>query len=117
MEVDFAAAAPEAGIGTRWARARIAALEQSRLHGADPLVVRAEVVDLAKRFSLVTPYTSFVVVAEEAYAADAPSGEEKGAMLPQGGTDEPLLLAAGIALAVAGSAVLAAAVRRRELAA
>jgi Ca-activated chloride channel family protein len=50
------------GTATRWARARIEALEDSKRTGADPAVVRTDVIELAKRFSLVTAYTSFVVV-------------------------------------------------------
>jgi len=104
MDVSFQTASESSGIGTRWARARIAGLEQSRLAGADPAVVRADVVDLAKRFSLVTAYTSFVVVADEAYAAEA--GAE--GQLPQGGTHEPLLLALGIGLCVLGGVLYGA---------
>jgi Ca-activated chloride channel family protein len=111
MDVDFAQASRDAGIGTRWARARIASLEQARVHGADPAVVRADVVDLAKRFSLVTSYTSFVVVADDEYAADIPSHEGESGALPQGGTEEPLLLAVGLALCVLGGGVLWGAMR------
>jgi len=110
MDVEFTRAGENAGIGTRWARARIAGLEQSRVHGADPAVVRADIVDLAKRFSLVTTYTSFVVVADESYAADE-FDEDDDAFLPQGGTDEPLLLAIGLAFCILGSGILWTAVR------
>jgi len=114
--VDFAGASANAGIGTRWARARIAGLEQSRVHGADPAVVRAGVLDLAKRFSLVTPYTSFVVVADESYAAGA-SGDDEDGELPQGGTYEPLLLLVGLVLSSLGGGILWAAARAQRVAA
>jgi Ca-activated chloride channel family protein len=117
MDVDFARASTDAGIGTRWARARIASLEQSRVHGTDPVVVRADVVDLAKGFSLVTAYTSFVVVAEESYAAEGQSREGGQGELPQGGTEEPLLLVIGIVLCGLGGGVLWAAARAGRVAA
>jgi Ca-activated chloride channel family protein len=111
MEVDFAKAGANAGIGTRWARARIASLEQSRVHGADPAVVRADVLDLAKRFSLVTAYTSFVVVADESYAAEGGPREREDGALPQGGSEEPLLLVIGAVLFGLGGCILWAAAR------
>jgi Ca-activated chloride channel family protein len=98
MDVDFVQASRNAGIGTRWARARIADLDAQRVKGLDPAVVRADVLELAKRFSLVTAYTSFVVVADDAYAADAVSREGEDGELPQCGTDEPLLFVIGLAL-------------------
>jgi Ca-activated chloride channel family protein len=117
MEVDFAQASPNAGIGTRWARAKIASLELARVHGADPAVVRADVVELAKRFSLVTPYTSFVVVADESYAGDASSDDGENGVLPQGGTEEPLWCMIGALLSGFGGCILWAAVRGRRAAA
>jgi Ca-activated chloride channel family protein len=117
MDVDFARASRNAGIGTRWARAKIASLELARVHGADPAVVRAEVVDLAKRFSLVTTYTSFVVVADESFAGEGASENGEAGALPQGGTDEPLLLMMGAVLSALGGCILWAAVRGRPAAA
>jgi Ca-activated chloride channel family protein len=107
MNVDFQPAPAGAGIGTRWARARIASLERSQLHGADPANVKADVVDLAKRFSLVSSFTSFVVVADEAYEESTPDDT----LLPQGGTDEPLLLAIGLLSTVLGLLLAAPALR------
>ena len=105
MEVDFRKAAVDSGIGTRWARAKIAQAEQSLLHGADPKLVRGDVLDLATRFSLVTRYTSFVVVEDEAYELEECCCGEDGAEgeLPQGGTLDPLLLAIGVLLTVSGA--------------
>ncbi len=98
MNVDFALATKDAGIGTRWARAWIASLEAARVHGADPSIVRADVIELAKRFSLVTAYTSFVVVADESFTAGGVSREGDDGALPQCGTEEPLLLLIGVVL-------------------
>jgi Ca-activated chloride channel family protein len=115
MDVDFAQAGANAGIGTRWARARIAGLEQTRVHGADPVVVRADVIDLAKRFSLVTAYTSFVVVADESYAAEGVARDDGDGVLPQGGTEEPLLLIIGVALCALSGGLFCAASHARRL--
>jgi Ca-activated chloride channel family protein len=49
-------------LATLWARGKIEALEDSRLFGVDPAEVRVQVVDLALRFGLLTPYTSLVAV-------------------------------------------------------
>jgi Ca-activated chloride channel family protein len=116
MDVDFARASTNAGIGTRWARARIAGLEQARVHGADPVLVRADVIDLAKRFSLVTAYTSFVVVADESYAAHGVAADGEDGALPQCGTEEPLLLVIGIALCALSGCLLWAGAHARRLA-
>jgi Ca-activated chloride channel family protein len=49
-------------LATLWARGKIEALEDSRIFGVDPAEVRRQVVDLALRFGLLTPYTSLVAV-------------------------------------------------------
>ena len=96
------------GAATRWARARIEALEDSKREGADPAKVRADVVELAKRFSLVTAYTSFVVVEQESEELTCECGNDEGIEeLPAGGTYEPLLLAIGAVLTLGGVALLA----------
>ncbi|HJQ97521.1 MAG TPA: VWA domain-containing protein, partial [Candidatus Polarisedimenticolaceae bacterium] len=95
------------GGATRWARARIEALEDSKREGADPAVVRADVIDLAKRFSLVTAYTSFVVVEHESEELECECCHEGIDELPAGGTYEPLLLAIGAGLTLGGVALLA----------
>jgi Ca-activated chloride channel family protein len=112
MDVAFRDAAVNSGIGTRWARAEIARAEQALLHGADPKVVRADVVDLATRFSLVTRYTSFVVVEDDDYASDecCCGDDAVDAELPQGGTFDPLLLAIGVLLTASGAFYLRRAV-------
>lgn len=103
MSTDLSVASAGSGVATRWARAKIASLEGARMHGADPAIVKADVVDLSKRFSIVSPYTSFVVVDDE--AAEEAAAQD-GADLPQGGTLEPLLLALGALLAATGGALL-----------
>ena len=100
LDLPLDAASPHAGIGTRWARARAESLEDARRAGADPERVRRDVIDLALRFTLVTPYTSFVVVENESPELE---GVEE---LPSCGTLDPLLRDAGAALAIAGLAFL-----------
>jgi Ca-activated chloride channel family protein len=95
------------GTATRWARLRIEALEDSKRFGADPAVVRTDVVDLAKRFSLVTAYTSFVVVENQSPEEECECCELGLDELPAGGTSEPLLLAIGAGLTLGGLALLA----------
>jgi len=96
------------GTATRWARARIEALEDSKRSGADPATVRSDVIELAKRFSLVTAYTSFVVVEEESEEEEGCCCSREGIEeLPAGGTYEPLLLAVGAVLTLGGVVLLA----------
>jgi Ca-activated chloride channel family protein len=67
-------------LATLWARGKIEALEDSRIFGVDPAEVRRQVVDVALRFGLLTPYTSLVAVdrtpvrprAEQLQAASVP---------------------------------------------
>jgi len=97
------------GVATRWARARVASA-LARLHrGADADRVRAEVIDVARRFHLITRFTSLVAVEElrtangewttHSIPAGLPDGTTlSGATLPQGGTTGPLMVVAGILL-------------------
>jgi Ca-activated chloride channel family protein len=105
IDLPVVEAKQESGVATRWARARIEALEDSKRSGADPASVRADVIELAKRFSLVTAYTSFVVVEGEGEGEES-CGEGLDE-LPAGGTLEPLLLAIGAGLTLCGLALLA----------
>lgn len=99
------------GVATRWARARVrSALD--RLHqGGDPGLIRAEVIDVARAFNLVTRYTSLVAVEELRTASGEwttrtiPSGLPRGstllgATLPQGGTNGPLMVFTGLVLLI-----------------
>jgi Ca-activated chloride channel family protein len=75
-------------VASLWARNKIEAWEDSRIFGVDAEVVRAEVVDLALAFGLLTRYTSLVAVdrtpvrgsGERVETRDVPS------LAPAGGT-------------------------------
>jgi Ca-activated chloride channel family protein len=80
---------PDAGGGnlaTLWARSKVAALEDSRIFGMDPDLIRDEVLDLALEYGLLTPYTGLVAVdrtpARPASAALA--SENVPSLLPAG---------------------------------
>jgi Ca-activated chloride channel family protein len=49
-------------LATLWARSKIEALEDSRIFGVDPEVIRQEIVGLALEYGLLTRYTSLVAV-------------------------------------------------------
>lgn len=49
-------------LATLWARSKVEALEDSRIFGTDPQVIRENVLDLALDFGLLTRYTSLVAV-------------------------------------------------------
>ena len=56
---------PAAGgesLATLWARSKVEALEDSRMFGSDPADIRAEVLEVALGYGLLTPYTSLVAV-------------------------------------------------------
>ena len=53
------------GVATLWARSRIASLLDEKILGRDEAEVRAEVLPLALRHQLVSPYTSFVAVEQQ----------------------------------------------------
>ena len=108
LDAAFRSVPSGSGIACRWARARVASLESARVKGADPATVRADVLALATEFSLVTSYTSFVVVADDAPIGLDDRQDEGAAELPAGGTSEPLLVALGLGLTALGFACLAA---------
>jgi Ca-activated chloride channel family protein len=49
-------------LATLWARSKVEALEDGRIFGDDPELIRDEVTRLALHFGLLTPYTSLVAV-------------------------------------------------------
>ncbi len=98
----------DSGIALRWARSRVDGLMDSLHAGADPRAVRAEVVDLALGFHLVTRYTSLVAVEEMPTALGDARTTRMAAALPTGGTDRPLKLRVGLILAALGLAALVA---------
>ncbi len=69
--------------------------------------VRAEIVDLALGFDLVTAYTSLVAVEEVATALYTPRTMRLAATLPQGGTSRPLRPLLGLLLAGSGLTLFA----------
>lgn len=50
------------GVSQVWAKSKVDALEDSKTEGADPALVRQQVIDVALTHTLITPYTSFVAV-------------------------------------------------------
>lgn len=61
-ELPLSEATDGAGVSTLWARARIAAIEESRFTGAAPSAVDAAVLSTALEYSLVSRLTSLVAV-------------------------------------------------------
>jgi Ca-activated chloride channel family protein len=106
-----AASPAGSGIATRWARAKIGSLMDSLHEGADPAMVRKEVVDLALVFKLVTAYTSLVAVDQSATALGEAKSVRIANALPAGGSDNPLRRLLAVALLGVGLLLLAA-VRR-----
>lgn len=89
-----------ANLATLWARAKVEALEDSRVFGAEAESVRAEVTRLALDFGLLTAYTGMVAVAADAARpAGAPlNAEHIPNLLPAGST----ALTAGFAATATG---------------
>ena len=112
------------GVATRWARAKVRDLTDRLEGGADPVMVRKEVVTVAMAFGIVTRFTSLVAVEDFPSAlgdardtrvpAPLPRGSELVGVLPQGGTLRPLGVVVGLGSILAGLAlVLLAASRGR----
>ena len=107
---------PATGVGTRWARARIDQLMDSRFEGAAEEDVRSRVIDVAIGFGLVTRYTSMVAVEEFASSHSAsetcnvrslaPNGSRGDRFLGQGGSSRPRFRLLGIGLLLAGGLIL-----------
>ena len=79
-------------LATLWARARIEALEDSRMFGLEEELIRLQVTDVALQYGLVTPYTSLVAIDRTPVR---PSGEKLGgseiaSLLPVGSSINPL---------------------------
>jgi Ca-activated chloride channel family protein len=101
------------GVATRWARARVESLMDTLHENADPESVRRAVIGVSIPFGIVTRYTSLVAVEEfptvtgdtvpVRVASALPFGSTPAGELPQGGTDEPFLLMAGLLLVLFGS--------------
>jgi Ca-activated chloride channel family protein len=95
------------GIATRWARAKVGDLMDSLHEGAEPDAVRQAVIDVSRRFGIMTRFTSLVAVEEfptangENRRVTVPSTVPTAGQLPQGGTPEPLIRLAMILCALA----------------
>ena len=78
--------AGDENLATLWARSKIESLEDSRIFGEDPGVIRDAVTDLALEFGLLTPYTSMVAVDRTPSRPDDETlaGEEVPNLLPAG---------------------------------
>jgi Ca-activated chloride channel family protein len=114
------------GMGSLWAREKIASLVDSMRDGASEAEVRAQVIELASTHRLVTKYTSFVALdktparapGESLKRAEVPTLLPEGweyakvfGELPQGATDSRLALLTGmLALLLALATIL---LRRR----
>ena len=53
---------PASGVAAHWGRQAVQRLLDQRLAGADPEQIRAQVVELATEYQLLSPYTSLVAV-------------------------------------------------------
>lgn len=73
---------------TLWARSKIEALEESRIFGVDPDLIRDDVTQLALAHGLLTPYTSMVAVdrTPSRPAAELLDTENIPSLLPAGST-------------------------------
>lgn len=79
-------ASRRAGIAKLWARARIEALMDSRVTGADPEAVRKQVLQVALAHQLLSPFTSFVAVDRTpARVAEALEKRRLASAAPAGG--------------------------------
>ncbi|MEM6512396.1 MAG: marine proteobacterial sortase target protein [Pseudomonadota bacterium] len=94
------------GVGALWARAKISALFDDQRRGADPQLVRGEVVQTALKHRLVSRYTSLVAVdrtpqrdpATPMSSQSVPSLLPRGAAFPQTATAASALRALGLAI-------------------
>lgn len=110
------AAQPEAdtnGVGTLWARNKVASLLDRERTGGTSGELRKEIIDVATLHTLVTKYTSFVAVDRTPARPDdqqlkqraAPNRMPHGAQMtgfPQGATPAGLQILAGLALLLLG---------------
>lgn len=110
-EIPLAGSVAGAGIGSTWARSKVASLMDRMREGAPEQDVRAEVIQLATRHRLVTKYTSFVAVDHTPARPDSdalkpaaiptllPEGWEYGKVfgeLPRTATDSRFALLTGL---------------------
>jgi len=111
--LNFQATKNSPGMGTYWARNKIASLMDSRHRGASQSTLRQQIIELALRHHLVSKYTSLVAVdispsrptesplQKKALPVNLPRGQHAGkivAHLPQTATPAQLQLLIGITL-------------------
>jgi len=58
-------AAQDKGVANLWARQKIASLLESKIRGVDDATVRQQILSVALKHRLVSPYTSFVAVEQK----------------------------------------------------
>ena len=103
MKLPLEGGGSQAGVYKDWAKRIVDYHLDSRAFGTPEDEVRKEVVALAMKFNMVTPYTSLVAVdqlkkpvLEQSFsrqiASAAPHGSQYFGQLPQGSTPAPLLL-------------------------
>ena len=103
MKLPLEGGGSQAGVYKDWAKRIVDYHLDSRAFGSPEDEVRKEVVALAMKFNMVTPYTSLVAVdqlkkpvLEQSFsrqiASAAPHGSQYFGQLPQGSTPAPLLL-------------------------
>jgi Ca-activated chloride channel family protein len=73
-------------LATMWARSKVEALEDSRIFGTDPQLIREDVLDLALEYGLLTRYTSLVAVDKTPSRSDSEDLESDSipSLLPAG---------------------------------
>jgi len=119
--VPLAAGQHGAGLGSLWARAKVASLMDSVREGVSADTIRAQVVALGTAHRLVTRYTSFVAVERTpsrpagapldsaAMPTNLPAGSEYDKVfgtLPQTGTDSRFALLTGVLSLLLAAAML-----------
>jgi Ca-activated chloride channel family protein len=99
------------GVAVRWARARVGELMETVHRGGGVELVRPRVIEVSKRFHIVTAFTSLVAVEEFSSVTGEARTVLASGRLPRGGTDGPLILLVGILLTSAGAVSLGVALR------
>ncbi len=112
-----------AGLGLRWARAKVGSLMESLHRGAEAATVREEVIEVALAHDLVTRYTS-LVAEEKRLVTETPGSEVRvpnalprgstllNGSLPRGGSLAPLRRRVGLAFIAIALGLIALVWRR-----
>lgn len=98
------------GISRRWAREKIASLLDQRAAGQDPEQIRSEVLAVALKYQVMSPFTSFIAVEETVsrsanqslqqrqLANNLPKGQQAPMAYPKTATGADLMLLQGLLL-------------------